>query len=42
MDNRGRLAKSYNLFGEVESGMEAVRRIRVGDRMSQVTVTDEP
>ncbi len=42
VDNRGRLAKSYNLFGEVESGMEAVRRIRVGDRMSQVTITDEP
>ncbi|HVA22147.1 MAG TPA: peptidylprolyl isomerase [Candidatus Micrarchaeia archaeon] len=41
VDNRGRLAKSYNLFGQVESGMEAVRQIRVGDRMRSVTIAEE-
>ncbi len=41
VDNRGRLAKSYNLFGQVESGMEVVEQIRVGDRMRSVAIAEE-
>ena len=42
VDNRGRLAKSYNLFGQVVSGMDAVGRIRVGDPMRSVRITETP
>ena len=42
VDNRGRLAKSYNLFGQVVSGMDAVGRIRVGDVMRSVRITQVP
>ncbi|MGH3287251.1 MAG: peptidylprolyl isomerase, partial [Streptosporangiaceae bacterium] len=40
-DNRGRLAKSYNLFGEVEDGMDVVRQLEVGDRMRSVSIAEE-
>ncbi|HUY97667.1 MAG TPA: peptidylprolyl isomerase [Verrucomicrobiae bacterium] len=41
VDNRGRLAKSYNLFGQVETGMDVVRQIKVGDRMRSVSISEE-
>jgi cyclophilin family peptidyl-prolyl cis-trans isomerase len=41
-DLRGGLAKSYNLFGHVKSGMEAVHAIKRGDAMKTVTVHERP
>jgi peptidyl-prolyl cis-trans isomerase B (cyclophilin B) len=40
VDNRRKLGKQYNLFGEVVEGMDVVASIRQGDRMRQVTVTE--
>ena len=40
VDNRRKLRKQYNLFGEVVDGMEVVTGIRQGDRMRRVTVTE--
>lgn len=40
-DNRHRLTKSYNLFGQVVKGMEVVSSIRQGDVMRSVTITEE-
>ena len=40
VDNRRKLGKQYNLFGEVVEGMEVVTSIRQGDRMRRVTVTE--
>ncbi len=41
VDDRHKLAKSYNLFGQVTKGMEVVGQIRQGDVMRSVTVTEE-
>src|ERR671936_796865 len=40
-DDSKKLAKSYNLFGNVASGMDVVLKIAVGDVMSAVTVQEE-
>jgi len=40
VDDRHKLAKSYNLFGQVIKGMDVVEQIAVGDRMKSVTVTE--
>lgn len=40
VDDRHKLAKSYNLFGQVTKGMEVVTTIRQGDVMHTVTVTE--
>ncbi|HYA00956.1 MAG TPA: peptidylprolyl isomerase [Candidatus Binatia bacterium] len=41
VDNRHRLARSYNLFGQVTKGMEVVNAIRQGDLMRSVRVRPE-
>jgi cyclophilin family peptidyl-prolyl cis-trans isomerase len=41
-DLRGGLAKNYNLFGHVTSGMDAVLAVQRGDVMKTVTVTERP
>jgi cyclophilin family peptidyl-prolyl cis-trans isomerase len=41
VDDRHKLAKSYNLFGQVVKGMDVVEQIRQGDVMRSVTVTEE-
>lgn len=40
VDDRHKLAKSYNLFGQVTKGMEVVGQIGVGDVMRSVTVRE--
>ena len=40
VDDRHKLAKSYNLFGQVTKGMEVVGQIAVGDRMNSVTIDE--
>jgi cyclophilin family peptidyl-prolyl cis-trans isomerase len=40
VDDRHKLAKSYNLFGQVIKGMDVVETIGVGDRMNSVTVAE--
>lgn len=40
VDDRSKLTKSYNLFGQVTKGMEIVEQIRVGDRMNKVEVSE--
>jgi len=40
-DNRHRLTKSYNLFGQVTRGMDVVNAIRQGDVIRSVTVREE-
>ena len=40
VDDRQKLAKSYNLFGQVIKGMDVVEKIGVGDRMNSVTVVE--
>jgi cyclophilin family peptidyl-prolyl cis-trans isomerase len=37
-DNSQNLTKSYNLFGEVTSGMDVVQKLAVGDKMLSVTI----
>lgn len=39
-DCTGKLDKAYNLFGYVDSGMEAALAIKVGDAMKTVTVEE--
>jgi peptidyl-prolyl cis-trans isomerase B (cyclophilin B) len=39
-DCRQKLAKSYNLFGQVVSGMDVVLSIAVGDTMDRVEITE--
>ncbi len=39
-DLSGRLAKNYNLFGQVVEGMDTVKAIRRGDVMRSVTITE--
>jgi len=41
VDDTKKLAKSYNLFGYVQSGMDVVLKIVVGDVMTAVTVQEE-
>jgi len=41
VDDSKKLAKSYNLFGYVETGMDVVLKIAVGDTMTSVTVQEE-
>lgn len=41
VDGRNKLAKSYNLFGQVIKGMDVVLQIAPGDRMKTVTITEE-
>jgi peptidyl-prolyl cis-trans isomerase B (cyclophilin B) len=40
VDDRHKLTKSYNLFGQVVKGMEVVTSIRKGDVMRSVTVVE--
>jgi peptidyl-prolyl cis-trans isomerase B (cyclophilin B) len=40
VDDRRKLARSYNLFGQVVSGMEVVTGISQGDVMRSVTVSE--
>src|ERR1700716_458846 len=40
VDDRHKLAKSYNLFGQVIKGMDVVPQIQQGDRMKSVTVDE--
>jgi len=40
VDDRRKLAKSYNLFGQVVSGMEIVTSVRQGDVMRSIRVTE--
>ena len=40
VDDRRKLAKSYNLFGRVVSGMEVVTGIAQGDVMRSVTISE--
>jgi len=41
VDDRHKLTKSYNLFGQVVKGMEVVGAVRQGDVMRSVTVAEE-
>jgi peptidyl-prolyl cis-trans isomerase B (cyclophilin B) len=41
VDDTKKLAKSYNLFGYVESGMDVVLKIAQGDTMTSVTVQEQ-
>jgi len=40
VDDRHKLAKSYNLFGQVVKGMDVVGGIRQGDVMRSVTIRE--
>jgi len=40
-DQTGKLAKSYNLFGYVQTGMDVVLKIAQGDVMTSVTVQEQ-
>ena len=39
-DLRGKLDKNYNLFGYTVDGMDVVRKIKVGDVMKSVSVSE--
>jgi cyclophilin family peptidyl-prolyl cis-trans isomerase len=41
VDDRHKLTKSYNLFGQVTKGMDVVGAIRKDDVMRSVTITEE-
>ena len=41
-DCRDKLAKLYNLFGHVTSGIEVAQSVKVGDRIKSVTVAERP
>ena len=40
VDDRHKLAKAYNLFGQVTKGMDVVLQIGQGDRINSVTITE--
>jgi len=40
VDDRHKLAKSYNLFGQVVKGMEVVGQIRKGDTMQTIAINE--
>ena len=42
VDNRNKLTKSYNLFGQVTRGMDVVGKVRQGDVIRKVTISEEP
>jgi peptidyl-prolyl cis-trans isomerase B (cyclophilin B) len=42
VDDRNKLGKQYNLFGQVVQGMDVVTKIRQGDVMRSVKVTEAP
>jgi peptidyl-prolyl cis-trans isomerase B (cyclophilin B) len=41
VDDRHKLSKAYNLFGQVTKGMEVVTSIRKDEVMKSVTITEE-
>jgi cyclophilin family peptidyl-prolyl cis-trans isomerase len=41
IDDRHKLTKSYNLFGQVVKGMDVVGSIRQGDVMRSVSITED-
>jgi len=41
VDDTAKLQKLYNLFGYVQTGMDAVLEIKQGDKMTSVTVQEE-
>src|SRR4030081_226814 len=41
VDDTTKLAKNYNLFGYVQTGMDVVLKIAVGDKMTSVTVQEQ-
>ena len=41
VDDSKKLAKSYNLFGYVQTGMDVVLKIAVGDVMTSVTIQEQ-
>ena len=41
VDDRHKLTKSYNLFGQVVKGMDVVGAIRKDDVMQSVTIAEE-
>ena len=41
VDDRHKLTKSYNLFGQVVKGMEVVTSVRQGDVMRSVSIAEE-
>ena len=41
-DLRNGLGKQYNLFGQVTSGMDAVKAVKKGDRFTSVTIEELP
>jgi cyclophilin family peptidyl-prolyl cis-trans isomerase len=41
-DDSTALAKSYNLFGQVTSGLDVAQKIQQGDKMLSVTITSKP
>lgn len=41
-DDTGALAKSYNLFGQVTSGLDVAQKIAPNDKMISVTITSKP
>ena len=41
-DDRHKLAKSYNLFGQVTKGLDVVLAVQVGDVMRKVTIEEAP
>ena len=41
LEDQPTLPKAYTIFGRVLSGMEAVRKIGIGDRMTTVTVEEK-
>jgi len=40
VDDRHKLAKAYNLFGQVTKGMDVALQIGAGDRINSVTITE--
>jgi peptidyl-prolyl cis-trans isomerase B (cyclophilin B) len=40
VDDRHKLAKAYNLFGQVVKGMDVVGQVQPGDRMKSVTIAE--
>ena len=40
VDDRHKLTKNYNLFGQVIKGMDVVAQVGVGDRMNSVTIIE--
>lgn len=41
VDNTKSLTKSYNLFGQVTSGMDVVKKLVQGDKMESVTIVNK-